>query len=113
MTEIHFEDPAHRSACDVAGQAVKAAKAHRTRMLAQVWEAELARDEACILAREAAETKGVPYWPADYQGGNIEYLDQAIDDLVTAQGAYYAAHNAHADAHNARVEAKLLAEEQV
>lgn len=93
MTDRTLEHARHRSACDVAGQAVKAAKAHRTRMLAQVWETELARDEACILAREAAETKGVPCRPADYQGGNIEYLDQAIDNLVSAQAAYYAAHH--------------------
>lgn len=99
-----------RSACDVAGQAVKTATAHRTRMLAQVYEAQLARDEACILARAAAEKAPFYYVPNDYPGGNIEYLDNAIDDLVTAQAAYYAAHHTHADAHNARVEANVLAE---
>ena len=106
-----LEHARHRSACDVAGQAVKAATAHRARMLAQVYEAQLVRDEACILAAEAAKTKPFIYWPADYPGGNVEYLDNAIDDLVAAQAGYYAAHHTHADAHNARVHAKLGAEE--
>lgn len=83
-------------------QAAKAATAHRIKMLVEAYDALLNNDEACNLAREATKTRPFIYWPADFPGGSDERRDQAIDDLVTAQGAYYAAHNAHTRAWNSR-----------
>jgi hypothetical protein len=105
-----LEHARHRSACDVAGQAVKAATAHRTKMLAQACEAQAAYEVACGRAREAAKTKPFIYWPADFPGGNDELLDQAIDDLAVAQTSYYTAHHTAADAQRAQNRAKELAE---